>query len=121
MSAAFEVDVDVGIHVSCSGRVAQTAQHPDKSKIQVSTKVKVKIKSKSVGQECPTHTRLLQIEEQYLRVFCGFDRQPLLVANGGAVALVEALAVQFYLALRDLQPGVATISQFVSYFLSGLE
>ena len=38
---------------------------------------------------------LCQVEQQNFSVFCAFDGQLLLVADRGAVALVELLAVEF--------------------------
>jgi hypothetical protein len=61
---------------------------------------------------------LRQIEEQDLGVFCSFDGQRFLVADGGTVSLNEFLAIQFNFAFCYLQPRVALRAQNVFDFVS---
>jgi hypothetical protein len=67
-------------------------------------------KSKAAGEGARPTQLLLQVEEQDFRVFCGFNDQLLLVADGGAVALGQAFSVQFHRAPGHLQPGVAALT-----------
>src|ERR1044071_512232 len=47
-----------------------------------------------------------QVEEQHFRLFVGLNRQRLLIAHGGSVARLEAVAVQAHAPLHDLEPRV---------------
>jgi len=92
--AAFDVDGEFGI------RGLETFRSRSRSKS----------KSKAAGEGARPTQLLLQVEEQDFRVFCGFNDQLLLVADGGAVALGQAFAVQFHRAPGHLQPGVAALT-----------
>jgi hypothetical protein len=86
LSADFDLDFDLSL---CWGKGREFI-----SKSQSKIRVKIKIKIKGGGQECPpTHGMLCQVEEQDLGVGGAFHHKLLLVADGGSVALVQALSV----------------------------
>jgi hypothetical protein len=109
LSAALDLDFDLRL-----SPVAGTRTLKSKSK----SGSRSKSADKSVR---PTRDDLRQVEQQDLGVAGTFHHKLLLVADGGAVALVEALSIQLDRAPGYLQPGVSAITELMLHFLFRFE